>query len=195
MNVNELQVVKYPNQPPTPNDETRWVKWFHHRVEDMPPKGDTWEWGYIHVRPAVAIVAVNEDRNVVLVRQFRYPLQRELVEVPKGFVNDNEEPLEAAKRELREEVGFVASQWEDLGEIIAAPGIGKIVHFSFLAQDLWEAVHNKGPLASDDPQEPEEQLQVKWVSLDNFFERVEKGVIIDAVSIAAVTKAKAKLRL
>ncbi|MBI4489466.1 MAG: NUDIX hydrolase [Deltaproteobacteria bacterium] len=194
MHVNQLQVIQYPNQPQTPNDQTQWVKWFHHLVKNMPPKGDTWPWGYIHVRPAVAIVALDESKKVVLVSQFRYPFGAEVIEIPKGFVKDGEAPLDAAKREFKEEVRRVANQWQSLGEIIAAPGIGKIVHHAFLAQELQELPPNKDAPALDDIEEPQEQLQVKWVSLDDFFDSVIQDVVIDAVTIAAIEKAKLYLR-
>ena len=175
-----------------PVDKTRWVKWFHHWVKT--PQRD-WEWGYVHVRPAVAIVALNKDTHLALVSQFRYPLGKELEEIPKGFVEDGEEPLAAAIRELKEEVGMSAGEWQSLGEIIAAPGVGKIIHHIFLALELAELTPDQyTPPQGDTLRDPLEKLRVEWLDLDRFFQRVVQGSVIDAVTIAAVAKVRLYFR-
>ena len=91
--------------------------------------GKVYPYGFIHLRrSAVAIVALNQRKELSLVTQHRYPfgLPR-LTELPKGFAKDNEEPEVAAKRELQEEVKVIASQFQSLGEMAAAPGIGRII--------------------------------------------------------------------
>ena len=77
---------------------------------------------YIQHPGAVAIVAIDGDGRVVLERQHRYPLRRDLVEIPAGKMEAGEEHLETAKRELLEETGYAAAQWTRLGLIHNAIG-------------------------------------------------------------------------
>ena len=71
---------------------------------------------------AVAIVAVDGEGRFVLVRQNRPPVGRELVELPAGLIDDGEEPLESAKRELREETGLHGGDWRELWSFYSTPG-------------------------------------------------------------------------
>ena len=71
---------------------------------------------------AVAIVAVDGEGRFVLVRQNRPPVGRELVELPAGLIDDGEEPLESAKRELREETGLRGGDWRELWSFYSTPG-------------------------------------------------------------------------
>lgn len=71
---------------------------------------------------AVAIVAVDRDDRVVLVRQLREPARRALLELPAGGLDDGERPLEAAKRELEEETGLRGGTWRELGSFYTSPG-------------------------------------------------------------------------
>jgi ADP-ribose diphosphatase len=77
---------------------------------------------YVHHPGAVAVVALTAADEVVLERQYRYPLQREFVEIPAGKLEAGEAHLETAKRELREETGYVAADWVRLGLIHNAIG-------------------------------------------------------------------------
>lgn len=171
----------FPEWPAKPSDETHWLKWYHSPV--IMPDGKQPPWGFVHCRPAVAIVAFDAERRVALVRQFRYPAQRQMVEIPKGFVEDGESPEQAATRELREEVGVVAGQMDSADVFLAAPGIGLIEHHIFLAQDLVKTSELLD-------QEIEE---LEWVSLEEFAKRVADGKITDAVTIASVAKERWKL--
>jgi ADP-ribose pyrophosphatase len=71
---------------------------------------------------SVAIVAVDGDGQVVLVRQFREPVRGELLELPAGVIDDGERPLDAAKRELREETGLAGGRWRKLAAFWTSPG-------------------------------------------------------------------------
>ena len=102
----------------------------------------TWEYvSRIPGRPGVGIVAVTEDRRLVLVQQHRIPVGRPVIELPAGLVGDlpgsEEEPLlEAAQRELWEETGYRASQWRELDRLYASPGLTDESLVLFLAQGL-----------------------------------------------------------
>lgn len=71
---------------------------------------------------SVAIVAVDQERRVTLVRQLREPVRRELLELPAGTIEPGEEPVEAAKRELAEEAGLHGGRWSKLGSFFTTPG-------------------------------------------------------------------------
>ena len=86
---------------------------------------------------AVAIVAIDDDGQLVLIRQYRHPLGRRLWELPAGLIDHaGEDPLAAAKRELVEEVGLEAAQWSVLVDIAASPGFTDEVIRVFLATEL-----------------------------------------------------------
>jgi len=74
---------------------------------------------------AVAIVAVDRDDNVTLVRQFREATRKELVELPAGTINEGEEPLATAKRELEEETGLRGGEWNEVAAFWSTPGFCK----------------------------------------------------------------------
>lgn len=95
------------------------------------PNGNDTTREYIHHPGAVAIVPVLEDGRVVLVKQCRYPLDTILWEIPAGKLDhgDAEDPLECAKRELSEETGYEAEQWQRLFSIATTPGFSdEIIH-------------------------------------------------------------------
>jgi len=88
---------------------------------------------YVRHPGAVAIVAIDAAGRVILERQHRYPLGRELVEIPAGKIEPDETHLETAKRELLEETGYVAAEWTPLGRVHNAVG------YSDEAIELWLA--------------------------------------------------------
>jgi 8-oxo-dGTP pyrophosphatase MutT (NUDIX family) len=79
------------------------------------PDGQPGGYTTVTLKAGVAILPVRGDDQVILVRQFRYALGRESLEVVSGTRDENEDPRQAAMRELREEIGLVASDWSDLG--------------------------------------------------------------------------------
>lgn len=85
---------------------------------------------------AVVIVAIDEKQHVYLVRQYRHAIGRMLLELPAGTLEPGEEPLAAAKRELREEVGLVAQDWRPLGSFYSSPGFLKERLDVFVARKL-----------------------------------------------------------
>jgi ADP-ribose pyrophosphatase len=96
------------------------------------PDGNAATREYIVHPGAVAIVPLLPDGRIVLVRQYRYPLGRVLLEVPAGKLDAGESPLECAKRELAEETGYTAAEWASAGAIHNAPAYStELLHFWF----------------------------------------------------------------
>lgn len=85
---------------------------------------------------AVAIVATDREGNLVLVRQTREAVRRELLEIPAGTLDPGEDPLSAARRELEEETGYVAGQWRSGPRFLTAPGFCQEVMHLFFAADV-----------------------------------------------------------
>jgi len=88
---------------------------------------------------AVVVLAIDDDDRVVILRQYRHAVQRRMIQLPAGKLDEpGEDPLDAAKRELREETGLAAGVWTHLLTTFASPGITSETHALFLARDLRE---------------------------------------------------------
>ncbi len=85
---------------------------------------------------AVVIAAIDEEEHVYLVEQYRHAVKRYLLELPAGGLEPGEEPLDCAKRELREEVGLEAGEWNDLGMFFSSPGFANERLYAFAARGL-----------------------------------------------------------
>ena len=129
----------------------------------------------------VCVLALDDEGKALLVRQFRYPHEKVLREIPAGKLERGEDPFEAAQRELKEETGALAGNWQSLGEIYPTPAYcGEIIRM-YLARDL-----SFGEMALDEG----EFLEVERIDLDALVEQVLAGEICDAKTVAAVLKAK-----
>lgn len=132
---------------------------------------------------ACCVVAIDDQKNVFLVRQFRYALNNEVLELPAGKLDViGESPLDAAKRELFEETGVKANDWVDLGTIYPSPGYCDEVIYLYVATDLTQ----EDSLHLDEG----EFLKVEKYSLDEIFEKILYGKIRDSKTICAILKLK-----
>lgn len=132
----------------------------------------------------VGILPVDDEGNCYMVRQFRYPFSRQLLEIPAGKLEYGEEPYGAAVRELSEETGFQADEMISLGACLTSPGFsGEVLHL-YLARGLHAG---KAHLDED------EFLNVEKHSLASLVESVMRGEIEDAKTVIAVLKAHALL--
>jgi ADP-ribose pyrophosphatase len=132
---------------------------------------------YIRHPGAVAIVALFDDGRVLLERQFRYPLRREFIEIPAGKLDHGESHLDTAKRELLEETGYVAAEWQRLGVIHNAIG------YSDEGIELWRA---RGLERREQKLEPGEFLEVFALPLAEARAMVRDGRITDVKTIAGL---------
>ncbi|MFH0915020.1 MAG: NUDIX hydrolase [bacterium] len=107
------------------------------RVDEITlPRGGTALREVVDHPGAVVVVAIDAESQVYLVRQYRHPIRQYLLELPAGGLEPDEEPLAAAMRELREEVGLVAQIWTPLGSFFSSPGFANERLHAFLARGL-----------------------------------------------------------
>jgi len=130
---------------------------------------------------AVAIVPVTDDGRVVIEKQFRYPLNRVITEIPAGKLDSlSEDRLEAAKRELREETGIEAGEWIELGGYHPAAAYCDEYLTLYLAKDL-----KMGAQELDE----DEFLNIELIPLKDVVEDVLSGKITDGKTQVAILKA------
>ncbi len=133
----------------------------------------------------VCVLALDEEENLYLVEQFRYPYGTVLLEIPAGKRDPGEEPLSTAKRELAEETGLQAEKYEDLGQMYPTPGYSNEVIYIYLATGLYQ-----GESRPDE----DEFLQMKKIPLAKAVEMVMDNTIKDAKTQIAVLKVWQKKR-
>jgi 8-oxo-dGTP pyrophosphatase MutT (NUDIX family) len=134
---------------------------------------------------AVAVVALDEENQVVLIHQYRHPLGHRLWELPAGLLDvDGESPVNTAARELAEEVSLAARDWSTLVDVAASPGFTDEVVRVFLARDLCDADR-------EDPHDEEADIVVKRVPLKDAVDMVFAGEIINASTVAGLLAAHA----
>ena len=135
---------------------------------------------------AVAVVAVDGADQVLLVRQYRHPAGRVLLEIPAGTLDldpasgATEDPDQAARRELEEETGYRAARWERLADFWTAPGFATERMFLYLATDLAPAGPNR--LAQDE----DESLELTRLPWREAVAAAERGEIRDAKSLVGI---------
>jgi len=125
----------------------------------------------------VAVVAIDEQDNVLLVRQFRHAVDRFLLEIPAGGIDPGEEPIDSVRRELQEEIGYFPRKIDKLGGFYSVPGYGTEYLHCFLATDLVPA-----RLVAEDT----DDIELVRVSLNQIPRLIASGEICDAKSIAAL---------
>lgn len=140
---------------------------------------------YIEHPGAVAILALTDSGELVMERQFRYPLRRHMIEVPAGKIDPGETPLATAKRELREETGYTARTWLHLATIHIAIAYSNEHIEIYLARGL---KHEGAKL------DEEEFLEVFTLPLATALDWVRRGKITDTKTVSALFWAEKTLR-
>ena len=134
----------------------------------------------------VAILALDGENRVSVVRQYRYAFERVTLEIPAGKREKGEEPFVTAQRERQEEVGATAREWVDLGKLIPSPGCYGETLYMYLARGL--------DFGEVDPDE-DEFLETERMPFDALLALCMSGEVQDAKTVAAVLKVKVLLGL
>ena len=132
------------------------------------------------------IVPVTSDGQLMLLRQYRFSVQRRILEFPAGTVEIGEDPATTAEREVQEETGFQASNLRQIGEILLAPGDSDEVIYIFLATGLEK-------LEIPREQDEDEDIEVLLMSPGQVAEAIASGELTDAKSIAAYAMVRSLL--
>ncbi|MGV9827703.1 NUDIX domain-containing protein [Gordonia sp. NPDC003429] len=133
---------------------------------------------------AVAIVALDSADRLAMVRQYRHPVGRRLLELPAGLLDkaSDESPLEAAQRELGEETDLRADHWDVLVDLVLSPGFTDEALRLFRATGLHEV-----PAAARHDEEAD--MSLEWVRLGDALTMVMNGEIVNATSVAGILAA------
>ncbi len=161
----------------------RLLKVYRDRVELT--NGGTSTREFVHHPGGVAAVALDGEGNVYLERQFRYPYHKVVTEIPAGKLEPGEDPFEAIKRELHEEIGAAAGRWDALGHIMPSVGYTDEMLYLYLAREL---TFGERHLDQDEFLEPFK------LPFRQALEMAADGRINDAKTVAALFRAEKLMR-
>ena len=130
---------------------------------------------------AVVILPVTAEGELIVESQYRQAVRQTILEFPAGTLEREEDPLLCAQRELSEEIGLAAKNWQDLGVVYPAPGVSNETQHLFLASDL-EECRREG--------DEDEIIEAKLYSVRAVEKLIADGVISDGKSIAIFTRAR-----
>lgn len=153
--------------------------WIHVEQHDViNPSGNRGIYGKVHFKNrAIGILPIDEKEFVYLVKQYRYVLNELSIEIPEGGGLLDENPLDAAKRELKEETGLTANRWEKLLNMHLSNSVSDEQAVVYLATDLAYGI--------PDPEETEE-LEIIKMPFDSAYQMVLNAEITDSMSVAAI---------
>jgi 8-oxo-dGTP pyrophosphatase MutT (NUDIX family) len=155
------------------------------KVKVRLPDGRITHYDLVNHTGAVTLVPVDEQNRIWFVRQYRMGAKGELLELPAGTLEKNEDPALCAAREIREETGLAARNVTKLGEFFLAPGYSSEHMYVYLMTDLYEA-----PLEHDD----DEFLQTEAIPVDTVWEMIQKNQINDGKTLACLLMAMPYLK-
>lgn len=124
------------------------------------------------------ILPVKENDKIIMVKQFRYPFQKFMLELPAGKLEKGEDPQNCAERELTEETGYNSKYISKLGSIATTPGFCSEVLHIYLAKNLIQGNHNR--------EEGEYGMEIFEYSLNEIEEKIMSGEIIDSKTICGI---------
>lgn len=156
-------------------------KWISVREDDvLTPAGNPGIYSVVETRGCVGVVALTDNNEVIMVGQYRYPTKVYSWEIVEGGVDIGEESLAAAKRELKEETGYEAEHWEDLG--------GRVQLSNCFTDEIGKLFLARGLTKTEATPEETEVLTVKTIPLKKAIAMVNSGEIEDALSVIALLK-------
>jgi 8-oxo-dGTP pyrophosphatase MutT (NUDIX family) len=146
------------------------------------PAGGKGIYGKVHFKNnAIGIIVLDDELSTYLVGQYRFPLKKYSWEIPEGGGPLGIDPLDSAKRELKEETGLVAEEWTKLLDLHLSNSVTDEYGWIFLARGLRQ---------EEAMPEETEQLVVKKMAFEEAYAMVEDGVITDSIAVAAILKVK-----
>ena len=145
------------------------------------PDGKLAKWDIIDHPAAVTILPVDSEGLIWFIRQYRHPAGKELLELPAGVLEEDEDPEMGAQREIREEIGMSAGELEQIGSFYLAPGYTTEYMHVFLGRKLRPA-----PLTQDE----DEFIRIEKMSYKQALDSIELGEIQDAKSLVALFLAR-----
>jgi len=143
------------------------VTWDH----AVDPNGFEIERAIVRHRGSAVMMAVDEKKRILLVRQYRLPAQQFLWELPAGTVDPGEKPLQTARRELVEETGYRAKRWTKLAEFYPSPGFLSEKMTIYLATGL---------TAGEAQPMDDERIVTRWFTAKEIDEMIQSGKVLDA---------------
>jgi 8-oxo-dGTP pyrophosphatase MutT (NUDIX family) len=143
------------------------------QFEDKPP----FELEIVRHPGGAAVVAIDDQNKVCLIRQYRHAVGGWIWEIPAGKLEPNEPPHITAERELEEEVGLKAQTWYDLGSMYSSPGFCSEEVYLYLAKNLTQVATN---------QETHEYIEIHWMNFEQALQLIQDNTIRDAKSVIAL---------
>lgn len=164
--------------------KNNWIEVHHQEV--VTPSGTPGIYGLVHFHNlAIGVIPLDHDMNTWIVGQYRYPMKKYSWEIPEGGGKIGIDPLLSAQRELLEECGIIAKEWQLILEMDLSNSATDEKALLYVARDL--------SFTASQPEETE-QLVVKKVPFQTLYERVMNGEITDAMTVGAVLKLKLMLK-
>lgn len=161
-----------------------WIRLTEFEVEK--PKGGDGIYGVVHFKNyALGIIPLDQEHNTWLVGQWRYSLNEYSWEIPMGGGSLSIDRLDSAKRELLEETGLTAEDWQEIGKVHTSNSVTDEVGYIYLAREL-----TPGPSSPEEV----EVLKIKKLPLKTAIEMVMNGEITDSISMAGLLMAGRLLR-
>ncbi len=163
--------------------DNEWISLTEYNV--LNPSGGKGIYGKVHFKNfAIGIIALDDDMNIYLVGQYRFPINQYSWEIPEGGGPFTDDPLDSAKRELLEEAGLKAENWMKI----------LVMHLSNSVTDECCEIYLAGKLSQHTAVPDEtEKLSIKKMPFEDAYKMVQSGEITDSVSVAAIMKVKLML--
>lgn len=149
------------------------------------PGGNEGLFGVIEMQTGSTVLAIDEEKMVYLVKEYKYGIEKDSMELMSGAIEEGESPLDAAKRELEEELGIEAKEWVDFGLVNPFTTIVNSPNFMFLAMGISKSKQNL---------DEGEVLEIEKVSFSEAVKMVMKSEITHAASCVLILKANEYLR-
>lgn len=160
--------------------DNNWINVTEYDV--INPSGGKGIYGKVHFKNvAIGVIVLDEEKNTYLVGQYRFVIDEYSWEIPEGGAPEGEDYITAARRELLEEAGLVANNWQEILHTHLSNSVSDELAVVFLATDLKQE--------TPCPEETE-QLAIKKLPFDDLFTMVMNGEISDIITVAAVMKVK-----